>query len=224
MKKQWMMLLLWVAIPCSAMAQSWDVGGAYQYYFPSDSLWKSQLTGAEARLTYWFGDQLPEWGLALNLGQSEWTAGSQVVRSEVKRTDTLEGDADYTLCMLSVLTRDRLPELPWYWCTLEAGVGLMSGDPDLQVKRVTETTDTDIDIDTEYFTLDGDGDVWLGRIAVGLEFWPDSTDSAFMLYTKLGYQFDLSSASVGESDWLNYEQDLSLSGAFVQLGAAIMLR
>ena len=217
--------LLFMTIMLTAtqsFAQTWEVGGAFNGYFPRDSLWKQQVSGGEFKLAYW--PEKLDIGVALNIGKTTWDVEPQTTYQTNVIEDTISGQANYTSLGLSVLTRGELPESPNVLLTLEAGFGYMMGSADMQITSITYNTDpaNRFILDTETFSLEG-SDGWVGRIAAGLELVPDDVQIPFKLFVRLGYQFDLDQGSVTEP-WLQYQQDLSLTGGFVQLGALIFIQ
>ena len=205
-----------------SFAQTWEVGGAFNGYFPRDSLWKQQVSGGEFKLAYW--PEKSDIGVALNIGQTTWDVEPQTTYQTNVIEDTISGQANYTSLGLSVLTRGELPESPNVLLTLEAGFCYMMVSADMQITSITYNTDpaNRFILDTETFSLEG-SDGWVGRIAAGLELVPDDVQIPFKLFVRLGYQFDLDQGSVTEP-WLQYQQDLSLTGGFVQLGALIFIQ
>lgn len=205
-----------------SFAQTWEVGGALTGYFPNDSLWKQEVSGSELNLAYW--PEMSDIGVALNIGQTSWDVEPQTTHRTSVIEDTISGQADYTSLGLSVLTRGKLPASPLFLLTLEAGFSYMMCDTDMQITSITYNSDPSnrFIIDTESFALEGSNG-WVGLIAAGLELVPDDIQIPLKLFVKLGYQFDLAQGSVTEP-WLQYQQDLSLTGGYVQLGAIIFIQ
>ena len=138
-----------------SFAQTWEVGGAFNGYFPSDSLWKQQVSGGEFKLAYW--PEKSDIGVALNIGQTTWDVEPQTTYQTNVIEDTISGQANYTSLGLSVLTRGELPESPNVLLTLEAGFGYMMGSADMQITSITYNTDpaNRFILDTETFSLEG---------------------------------------------------------------------
>ncbi len=212
-------LILAVLIP-GAWAQTWEISGAFTGYFPQDSLWQGQVQGQDVQLAYWTADR--RLGLALNTGQTSWDVDSQVVRHTNAVTDSLSGQTDFRYVGLSLLTSTEIPESPWFRMSLEAGLAYVTCDTDM---RIAHTLDLGGGMtDTESFNLtEQDNHAWVARIAAGVKLSPNERGSLIKFFAKVGYQFDLDPATVVESTWLGYQQDLHLSGGFVQLGAIIAI-
>lgn len=203
-----------------AYAHTWEFNGAYQVCFPHDDMWRQQdrSQGTEVQLAYW--PQNTGLGLAFSVAQNRWDVNPQTVGATGSRTDTLTGQVDYTSLGVSLLAREKMPENPWFFVTLETGVVYMLCDSQAQITRVTDLSGGMSD--TEVFALD-DSNGWTGRVAAGLELIPDNVEFPVSVFLKAGYQFDLFVGQLTETRWLDYEQDLKLNGAYIQLGAVMVL-
>lgn len=198
---------------------TWEIQGAYETFFPRDSLWEGQTHGAEARLVHWWDRSGV--GLALSAGAMEWGVEQQAVYESTARTHTISGRAKTVPLGLSALVRGELPEYPNLLTTLEAGVRYIILDSKM---TITETLDLGGGPpDQETYPVDCE-DGLVARFAAGLELKLSDKRYPSRLFANLGYQFDLMKGEATENEWTGFSRKISLAGTSIQLGLAIPIR
>ena len=210
-------MLLAIGLVSLVSAQSWEIRGVYEAYFPEDRVWENQANGGEGKLVYWW--ESTGVGLALAAGTSKWDVRENptVVGGAPAETETLRGHGSYHPIGASLLVQGNLPEYPSISTLLEAGFRYMICDSQM---TVTRQTDFGGSIENEVYALHCDDGV-VGRVAAGLEVLIRENPYPTKLFVHLGYQFDIKQSRAEVNDWLQYRADFGLTATFVKLGFAV---
>ena len=87
----------------SAMGGQWEVQGALEALFASDSLW-DQATAGEVKAVYWLNDLL---GCAVCTGVSQWNVNGKTRQVAADRWQSWKGDAQHVPVGVSILAKGR---------------------------------------------------------------------------------------------------------------------
>jgi hypothetical protein len=198
----------------AALAGQWEVQGAFESFFPSDSFWESRAFGGEAKGVYWMTQR---WGIAAAAGLTEWTVDSTTAVSDIV-TLNWDGDVQYIPFGMSALMRWGIPGYQRWIGMLEGGLRYMMCDSSLEVTRITSVPEADQRV--EVFHVDCDDGI-VARIAAGLGCALTASDHPIRIAVSGGYQFDLDKGKATENRWLHISEDLSLAGFFVDIGLIV---